>query len=40
MGLYQARCKSKGRIKGEKDERNMESDQTKKGELLTFEDKD
>lgn len=36
MGLYQARCVSTGKIKGESDERKMESWQMKKGEFLTF----
>ena len=40
MALYQAKCISKGRIKGEEEERKMESQQTKVDEYLTFEDKD
>jgi hypothetical protein len=30
MGLYQAKCISTGKIKGEKDERQMKSSQVKK----------
>ena len=40
MGIYQANCISKGRIKGEEKERNTQYVQTKKGEFLTFQDKD
>lgn len=40
MGLYMGRCVSKGRIKGEKLEKTMESTQKKENEFLTFEDKD
>lgn len=35
-----AKCISKGRIKGEIEERTIKSMQTKKNEFLTFEDRD
>ena len=40
MGLYMARCISKGRIKGESEEKRMESEHRQKDGFLTFEDKD
>ena len=36
IGLYQARCINKGRIKGEKDERIIKYSQDKEDEFLTF----
>ena len=35
-----ARCISKGRIKGESEEKRMESEHRQKDDFLTFEDKD